>query len=102
MLEKIKDEDDLSVDYFKSILDATHIEGQQHEGASSNTLYSNILDLPNGIIYLYHWHQFDEVVTLDVAELIAGGALKGRISDLFSKETVDRALTEYRGYREKR
>jgi len=97
-LEKIEDENDLTVDYFKSILDAVH-----SEGASNNTLYSNIFDLRNGIIYLYHWHQFDEVVTLDVAEQIASGTLgRGRrISDLFSKETVDKALAEYRGYKER-
>ena len=94
MLDKIEDENDLTVDYFKSILDAVH-----GEGASGNTLYSNIFDLRNGIIYLYHWHQFDEVVTLDVAEQIAGGPLCIRISDLFSRETVDKALAEYRGYK---
>jgi len=94
MLDKIEDENDLTVDYFKSILDDVH-----GEGASNNTLYSNIFDLRNGIIYLYHWHQFDEVVTLDVAEQIAGGPLCIRISDLFSRETVDKALAEYRGYK---
>jgi hypothetical protein len=93
ILEKIEDEDDLTVDYFKSVLDAVHVES-----ASGNTLYSNIFDLRNGIIYLYHWHQFDEVVTLDVAEQIAGGPLRSRISKLFSRETVDKALAEYRGY----
>jgi len=99
MLAKIEDEDDLTVDYFKSILDAVHCEDGQFEGKSVNTLYSNIFDLRNGIIYLYYWHQFDEVVKLDVAEQIAKGSFKSRISDLFSKETVDRALmvrkTEY-------
>lgn len=93
MLDKIEDEDDLTVDYFKSILDSVH-----GEGASNNTLYSNIFDLRNGIIYLYHWHQFDEVVTLDVAEQIARGSLCIRISDLFSQETVDKALAEFLGY----
>jgi hypothetical protein len=96
MLEKIEDENDLTVDYFKSILDAVHVEG-----ASSNTLYSNIFDLRNGIIYLYHWHQYDEVVILNVEEQLARGKLCIRISDLFSKETVDKALAEYREYRER-
>lgn len=68
MLEKIEDKNDLTVDYFKSILDAVH-----SEGASNNTLYSNVFDLRNGMIYLYHWHQLEEVVTLDVAEQIARG-----------------------------
>jgi hypothetical protein len=84
------------VDYFKSILDAVH-----GEGASNNTLYSNIFDLRNGIIYLYHWHQYDEVVILDIAEQLTRGKLCSRISDLFSKETVDKALAEYQEYRER-
>jgi hypothetical protein len=96
MLEKIESENDLTVEYFKSILDAVHGEGPSH-----NTLYSNIYDLRHGIVYLYHWHQFDEVVTLDVAEQLAGGASRGRIKDLFSKETIDKALSEYQGYKEK-
>lgn len=96
MLEKVEDENDLTVDYFKSILDAVH-----GEGASSNTLYSNIFDLRNGIIYLYHWHQYDEVVILNVAEQLTRGKLCIRISDLFSKETVDRALAEYQEYKDK-
>ena len=93
MLEKIEDGNNLTVDYFQSILDAVHFEG-----ASTNTLYSNIFDLRNGIIYLYHWHQWDEVVTLDVAKQITKGPLRNRISSLFSQETVDKALAESRAY----
>lgn len=96
MLEKIDDENDLTADYFKSILDAVHVEG-----AYSNTLYSNIFDLRKGTIYLYHWHQYDEVVILNVAEQLARGKLCIRISDLFSQETVNKALTEYREYKGK-
>lgn len=40
MLEKIEDEKDLTVDYFRSILAAAHVEG-----AVGNTLYSNVFDL---------------------------------------------------------
>ena len=92
MLERIEDEDDLTADYARSILDAVH-----QEGASVNTVYSNIFDLRNGLIYLYHWHQFDEVVTLNVAEEMAraGPTKYYRISDLFSQQTVERATSDY-------
>jgi hypothetical protein len=96
MLDKIEDENDLMVDYFKSILDAVH-----GEGASNNTLYSNIFDLRNGIIYLYHWHQYDEVVKLNVAEQIERGFGCQRIADLFSQQTNDKALAEFLGYKGK-
>lgn len=92
MLERLNKENDLSVDYFKSILDSTHVEG-----TFTKTLYSNIFDLSNGIIYLYHWHQFDEVAVLKVDEELAKGKIMVRIKDLFSQETVDKAKKGYMG-----
>jgi hypothetical protein len=97
MLERIKNEKDLTVGYFRSILDAVHVEG-----AVGNTLYSNIFDLKNGIIYLYHWHQFVEVATLKVAEEIAKASSPVRIKDLFSEETVKRAADEYQEYKKRK
>ncbi len=97
MLEKIKDEKDLSVDYFRSILDAAHVES-----AEGNTLYSNVFDLRNGVIYLYYWHQFEEVVVLKVAEEIAKKNKPTRIKDLFSQETVKQADDEFQKYKKKK
>jgi hypothetical protein len=61
-------------------------------------LYSNIFDLKNRVIYLYHWHQFDEVVVLKVDEELAKEGPVVRIKDLFSQETVNNASKEYKGY----
>ena len=97
MLEKIKDERDLTVDYFKSILDACHVEGP-----GGNTLYSNVFDLRNGVIYLYHWHQFYETAVLNVADEITKKKPPTLIKELFSQETVKRAEDEYQRYREKK
>ena len=96
MLEEIQSEDDLTADHFRSILDAVH-----QGGPSVNTVYSNIFDLKYGIIYLYHWYQFDEVVKLNVAEEIARAPSPTRIRDLFSQETVDQASNEYLAYQKK-
>jgi len=96
MLEEIQGEEDLTIDYFRSILDAVHVEG-----AETNTVYSNVFDLRNGVIYLYHWHQFDEVIVLNVAEELArssGHTEPYRIHDLVSAETADRADREYQRY----
>lgn len=90
MLETVNKGSGLSVEYFKSILNATHVEG-----ALNNTLYSTIFDLSRGIIYLYHWHQFEEVAVLKVEEELAKGKITIRIKDLFSPETVDKASKEY-------
>jgi hypothetical protein len=90
MLGVINSENDLTVDYFKSILDAVH-----QKGIVSRTLYSNIFDLKNGLIYLYHQHQFDEVVVLKVDEELAKGKFNIRIRDLFSQKTVQKASGEH-------
>jgi len=97
MLEKIEDEEDLTVDYFRSILDAAHVET-----AVGNTLYSNVFDLKKGIIYLYYWHQFEEVAVLNVAEEIDRKPQLTRIRELFSDETVKRADEEFRNYQKKK
>lgn len=90
MLSKIRLEDELTVDYFKSILDSVH-----QEGIFNTTLYSNIFDLKKGIIYLYYWHQFDEVVKINVKDELAKGKVYINIKDLFTNKTVKDAKKEY-------
>lgn len=96
MLQKIND-DSLTIEYFRSILNAVHAEG-----ASSNTLYSNIFDLKKGTIYLYYWHQFDEVAILTVEEELTKKTSTitspTAIKDLFSQETLEKAAREFEGY----
>ena len=107
LLEKINSEKDLTVSHFQSILDAVHIEG-----AIGNTEYSNVIDLKNGVIYLNHWHQYDETATINVAKEIAKHSSSARlvdrsakqpspirIKDLFSPETVRRAEKEHQEYK---
>ncbi|MCK5145743.1 hypothetical protein KAR48_03245 [bacterium] len=96
MLKKIKDKNDLSVDFFKSILDSVHVEGR-----NTNTLYSNVFDLKNRIMYLYYWHQYDEVIVMNVNEELAKGGKTICIKKMFSNDTVDRASKEYQRYRSK-
>jgi hypothetical protein len=93
MLERLNKGEALSVDYFKSILAATHVEG-----IFTNTLYSNIYDLKKGIIYLYYRHQFDEVAVLKVNEELAKGKIRVSLKDLFSHETVGKASKAYKEY----
>jgi hypothetical protein len=93
MLGRIQSDSDLTVEALRSIVDAVHVQGP-----GINTLYSNIMDLRRGVIYLYYWHQYGEVVTLDVAREIAGTAKPTRLRSLFSRETVGRAESELREY----
>jgi hypothetical protein len=70
---------DVSIELFRRILAATHQEG----GAS--TQYSNIYDLKARVMYLYHFHNFENVVGIDLAEELRKGARKLEIPSLFPR-----------------
>lgn len=98
MLERIESENDLTIDYLTSILDATHVEGM-----TVNTAVSYVFDLQNRDIYVYYFHQYDEVAVLNLPDEMAGvleGAIcKGKpFTNLFSLETTEMAKTEFEGY----
>jgi hypothetical protein len=93
VLDDIVGDGGLSVESIALVLDAVHFEG-----SAVNTLYSNIFDVTNGDIYIYFFHQFEEVVKLNLEEELAKGRHAYRISDLFSQEVVDGAFDEYRDF----
>lgn len=71
--ELLENEHEVSVDLIRRILAATHQEWP------ASTVYSNIYDLRRGKIHLYHFHNFENVVTLDIDEELAK---RERIVDL--------------------
>ena len=93
MLDALMKEDNISVDLLVNILNAVHVQGK-----TLNTLYSNIFDLQQGVIYLYYWHQFDHPVSIDVSECMASISEPVRIESLFNEETLNQANAEYRNY----
>ena len=93
VLDSIVKNDDISIESITHVLDAVHFEGP-----AVNTLYSNIFDVTNGDIYLYFFHQFEEVVKLNLEEELAKGRHAYRISDLFTQEITDGAFNEYNGF----
>lgn len=95
MLKEISHEAELTVNQCRDILNAVHAEG-----AHCNTLYSNIFDLRNRMIYLYYFHQYEEAVQLDLIEELAKDGHYFRISELFSQDIQDHAQAEYDAYQE--
>jgi hypothetical protein len=94
--ERLKDivtNDNITIESIATVLNAVHFEGPR-----INTLYSNIFDVTNGDIYLYFFHQFEEVVKLNLEEELAKGRHTYQISDLFTQELVDKAFNEYNEY----
>jgi len=79
--EMLKNMKELTVDYFRSILAAVHSEG------TSPTVYANICDLTNGDIYIYNFHNFEEVVKFNLAEEFKKGEHSYVIASLFPRKT---------------
>ncbi len=73
-----------------NVLDAVHVEA-----GASWTIESLVADLPNGIVYLYYFYQFDKPVVLNVAEEIANARAGGPLSKLFPEDVQQEAVRRY-------
>ena len=74
----LKNADQADVNVIRAVLSATHFE------FLAQTLYSNICDLKRKRIYLYHFHNFEEVVVFDLKEELKKGEAAYLIPSLFS------------------
>jgi hypothetical protein len=63
--------------HLRAILSATHSEGDDV------TLYSYIADLSSGLLYVYHFHNFEQPLVLNVQEMIAKGNQVYALPELF-------------------
>jgi hypothetical protein len=66
MLSKVLDQDDLTVEYMASVLNATHRDSFFDTRFSIKTLFSTVFDLKNMQISLYYKRQFNKPFVLDV------------------------------------
>ena len=73
----LKAEPHVTVDGMRKILAAVHQEG------SVATVYSYICDLRNMKMYLYHFHNFENVVALDVKQELAKGNHSRGLEEIF-------------------
>jgi hypothetical protein len=71
------EQDNLSVDFCASVLDAVHQEG------SYPTQYSTVYDLKNQLIYVYYYHNFNQVKIFNLSEELMLGDHSYSIPDLF-------------------
>jgi hypothetical protein len=76
-VEEMLQDEAPTVELFTRILAAVHQEGKV------STLYSNVYDLKRGVIHIYHFHNFQEVVTLDLASELDKGAHSLLLHELF-------------------
>ena len=66
---------EISVDYFRNLLNLTHQQGQY------GTMYSSIYDLKRGLIYVYLYRNFEDVHVIDLRKQLKKGY---RIEELAS------------------
>jgi hypothetical protein len=78
--EMLSNSESFDVDLCRRVLDAVHAERVAH------TLYSNVYDLKKGLVYLYHFHDFDNVVVIDLAEELKKGQHFVSIPTLFPEK----------------
>ncbi|MHA2254344.1 MAG: PKD domain-containing protein [Candidatus Kariarchaeaceae archaeon] len=69
--------DNLSADFCVSVLDAVHQEG------AYPTQYSTLYDLKNQLIYVYYYHNYNQVKVFDLAEELELGYHEYSIPALF-------------------
>jgi uncharacterized protein (TIGR03435 family) len=82
--------ENVSVDLFRRVLAATHQKG------GYPTLYSNIYDLRSRTMYLYYFHDFDRVVTFNLADELRKGSRVLDIPALFPKNAEAEAFAARR------
>ena len=90
LLKEIDSGDELTAERAASVLDAVHVASP-----SSFTILSVLGDLPQGLVYVYLFHQFDAPIILDVAEEMARAPDPGPLRDLFPPETVNQVDRAY-------
>lgn len=75
----------VSIDLFRSVLNATHWE--EYSESMTVTLYSYICDLKKGDVYIYHFHNFEDAVKINLREELKKGERQLSIVSLFPYET---------------
>ena len=88
--ELLNQETELTAQDATDVLDAVHTEG-----GSSWTLESVIADLPNGVVYLYTFYQFDQPLVLNVADEIAKAPPPTMLSYMFPDDVREESARRY-------
>ena len=73
----------LSVEYMRDVMDAVH-----QDETRSPTVYTNVYDLANRMVYLYQFFDYEHVVVLDLEEELAKGAHAYDLPALFPPNPI--------------
>ncbi|MFH1198484.1 MAG: T9SS type A sorting domain-containing protein [bacterium] len=83
MQTELETTSDYSVEFIKGLLKSVHVENQQCNEGLISTVYSLIIDQNGNKIYVYNFHDFENVVVLDISEELSKSAQSMELSALF-------------------
>lgn len=75
--EMLKNAGDISVDFIRDVLETVHVEYTQ---------YSLVYDLKRLVVYLYHFHDYENVAVFNLSEELAQGSHAYEITLLFPEK----------------
>ena len=81
-VDMLSEADSLSAYFIGSVLAATHQEGKYP------TQYSNIYDLKKRQFYLFHFHNYEEFISIDLGNELNNGYKTFDIPELFSRTAL--------------
>lgn len=79
----IKSKPEASVEFVRRVMASAHIEAYPYMGNVIDTLYTNICDLTNGLVYLYCFHDYANEVVIDLKEEFKKGRSEYDLPALF-------------------
>jgi hypothetical protein len=85
----------LSVEYMRDVMAAAH-----QEGSRARTVYTNVYDLANRVVYLYYFSDYEHVAVIDLQEELAKGAHAYDLPALFPPNPAAQEFfaTDLEGY----
>ena len=86
--EMLKQNKPLTIKYFRKILSAVHTEGL------AATIYSTIYNLNQGKIYLYNFHDYENVVEMNLQNELNKGKHSFKISSRFPRKVFAEIATK--------
>jgi choloylglycine hydrolase len=85
VMEMLKNNHEISVEYFASILKLTSKYKRTGKGKESGTIYSNVYDLAEGDVYIYYKRDFEHPYKLNLNAELKKGNHSHELKSLFSK-----------------
>jgi len=78
---------DFSVEDFRDICEVTHMDRINLPAFILDTIYSNICDLKQGIMYIYFFHNYQQVVEIRLPEIFEQGYQSYSLASLFTNNS---------------